>query len=141
MASYKLKTKVNDASVEAFINQVEPEQKRVDAFELIDIMSEITGHPPKMWGPSIIGFDQYHYKYASGHEGDMCAIGFSPRKAKHSIYILAGFDRYAELMGQLGKFKTGKSCLYVNKLADIDRDILRELIKESYDFIKNKQWP
>ncbi len=141
MAKYELKTKVNDASVSDFLNKVEPEQKRLDAFEILDIMKEVTGHEPKMWGGSIIGFGQYHYKYASGQEGDFLATGFSPRKAKHSLYIMGGIENYPELMSKLGKFKNGKSCLYINKLADIDKETLRELIKTSYDYITNKTWP
>jgi hypothetical protein len=141
MAKYELKTKVNNANVVEFLNKVEPEQKRNDAFQLLDLMTEITGHEAKMWGSSIIGFGQYHYKYASGQEGDFMAIGFSPRKAKHSIYIMAGFTRYEELLAKLGKHKTGKGCLYVNKLADIDLDVLKELVTDSYQYIINKKWP
>lgn len=141
MGKYELKTKVNDASVVEFLNKVEPEHKRIDAFELLDIMTEITGHEAKMWGASIIGFGQYHYKYASGQEGDFMAVGFSPRKAKHSIYIMAGFEKSEELLLKLGKHKIGKGCLYVNKLADIDKSVLKELIEYSYNYIINKKWP
>ncbi|MBD81369.1 MAG: hypothetical protein CL840_20800 [Crocinitomicaceae bacterium] len=141
MGKYELKTKVNDASVTDYINQIENEQKRTDAFELIDIMNSITGKEPKMWGGSIIGFDSYHYKYKSGQEGDMLAVGFSPRKAKHSIYILQGFSNQEELMNKLGKHKTGKSCLYINKLDDVSREVLKELISESYNYVINKKWP
>jgi len=141
MANYELKTKLNDSSVMEFINLVEPEQKRLDAFEIIDLMSEVTGEEPKMWGTNIVGFGQYHYKYASGQEGDFMAIGFSPRKAKHSLYIMGGFDRYRELMEKLGKFKTGKSCLYVTKLKDIDKEVLKVIVKESVEYITNKTWP
>lgn len=141
MAKYDLKTKVTDASVIDFIHTVENEQKREDAFHLLDIFILITGEQPRIWGPSIIGFGTYHYKYASGQEGDFMATGFSPRKAKHSIYIMSGFDAHPKLMAKLGKYKTGKSCLYVNKLSDIDLDVLKELIHESYVWIKNKKWP
>ncbi|MCB0482357.1 MAG: DUF1801 domain-containing protein [Flavobacteriales bacterium] len=141
MPKYELKTKVTDASVIDFINTLEDERKNEDAFELLDIFAEITGEEPKMWGPSIIGYGTYHYKYASGQEGDFMAAGFSPRKAKHTIYIMSGFDTHPELMAKLGKYKTGKSCLYVNKLTDIDLSVLKELIHASYVWIKNKQWP
>ena len=141
MAKYELKTKVTDASVTAFLDAVEPEQKRLDAFEILDIMKEVTGDEPKMWGPSIIGFGSYHYVYESGQEGDFMATGFSPRKAKHSLYIIGGVENYPQLTSKLGKFKNGKSCLYVNKLSDIDKDVLKQLIKESYNYITNKTWP
>lgn len=141
MAKYELKTKITDASVTEFLDKVEPEQKRLDAYEILDIMKEVTGDEPKMWGPSIIGFGEYHYVYASGQEGDFMATGFSPRKAKHSLYIMGGVENYPELTAKLGKYKNGKSCLYVNKLADIDKEVLKELIKVSYDYIKNKTWP
>ncbi len=104
-------------------------------------MREVTGEEPKMWGTNIIGFGTYHFKYASGQEGEFMASSFSPRKAKHSIYIMSGFSNYPNLMEKLGKFKTGKSCLYVNKLSDIDLSILRILIKESVNYITNKTWP
>jgi len=141
MAKYELKTKVTDTSVSEFLNAVEPEQKRLDAFEILDIMKEVTGDEPKMWGPSIIGFGSYHYVYESGQEGDSMATGFSPRKTKHSLYLIGGVENYPKLTAKLGKFKNGKSCLYVNKLSDIDKDVLKQLIKESYNYITNKTWP
>ena len=141
MAKYELKTKITDASVTEFLDKVEPEQKRLDAYEILDLMKEVTGEPPKMWGPSIIGFGTYHYKYASGQEGDFMATGFSPRKAKHSLYIMGGVENYPELLSKLGKYKNGKSCLYLNKLADIDKEVLKDLVKESYYYIRNKKWP
>lgn len=134
------KTKVTKVNVKDFIKSVPDEQKRKDSLVLIDIMSKITKEKPKMWGPSIIGFGSYHYKYESGHEGDMCLTGFSPRKAAISVYILMGFNKSPELMKKLGKFKTGKSCLYVKKLSDIDMKVLEELIEESVKYIKNKKW-
>ena len=127
----ELKTKATDASVEAFLHGVESEKKREDAFAILALMAEVTGEPPKLWGSSIIGFGSYHYKYASGHEGDACLTGFSPRKQNLVLYILAGFDQYDALLAKLGKYKTGKSCLYINKLADIDPDVLRELVAQS----------
>ena len=134
------KTKPTAVSVKDFISAVPDEQKRKDSLVLIDMMSKITKEKPKMWGPSIIGFGSYHYKYESGHEGDMCITGFSPRKAAISIYILKGFNKSPELMKKLGKYKMGKSCLYVKKLTDIDTKVLEELIEESVKYIKNKKW-
>lgn len=134
----ELKTKENDASVKDFINTVEDEQKRKDCFALIDMMQDITGEEAKMWSTSIVGFGTYHYKYDSGREGDFMTVGFSPRKQALTLYIMAGFSHYDELMQRLGKFKTGKSCLYVKKLEDVDEKVLRELIKSSVKFIKDK---
>lgn len=125
------KTKKNDASVEEFLNGVENDQKREDCFELVKLMEGVTGHPAKMWGASIVGFGTYQYKYASGREGEWMTVGFSPRKANLTLYIMSGFDEYEGLMESLGKFKTGKSCLYVKKLADVDNDVLRELVDKS----------
>lgn len=132
----ELKTKKNDASVEDFLNAVESEKKRADSFKILEIMREVTGEEPKMWGGSIVGFGTYHYKYTSGHEGDWPLAGFSPRKQNLSLYIMAGFKRYEELMSKLGKYKTGKSCLYINKLEDVNRDVLKELITESVEWMK-----
>ena len=134
------KTKPTAVSVKDFISTVPDEQKRKDSLVLIDMMSKITKEEPKMWGPSIIGFGSYHYKYESGHEGDMCITGFSPRKAAISVHILMGFNKSPELMKKLGKYKMGKSCLYVKKLTDIDTKVLEELIEESVKYIKNKKW-
>jgi hypothetical protein len=134
------KTKETDLSVNDFINNVEDETKRADSFYLTKLMQEITGCEPKMWGGSMVGFGNYHYKYDSGHEGDFFRAGFSPRKAALTLYIMAGFSRYDELMGKLGKYKTGKSCLYVKKLADIDLVILQDLVTSSVDYMK-KRYP
>lgn len=130
----ELKTKKNELSVEDFINAVDHEGKRKDALEILEMMKEITGETPKMWGASIIGFGDYHYKYESGREGDWFKCGFSPRKAKISMYV-GGFDisKQQDLLDKLGKHKTGKGCLYINKLADVDTEVLKELIKESYE--------
>ena len=136
--AYELKTKVNDVSVEGFLNKVEDEKKRNDAFEVLKLMKEVTGEKPKMWGSSIVGFGTYRYKYASGQEGDWMITGFSPRKTSLTVYIMPGFDRYEELMSNLGKYKTGKSCLYINKLTDVDFDILKMLVKESVDYMNKK---
>ncbi len=126
---YELKTKLTDASVEKFLKSVKDEKQREDSFIILDIMTKITKLPPKMWGPSIIGFGSYHYKYESGHEGDMCLTGFSPRKQSLTLYILPGFEKNKDLMEKLGKYKTGKSCLYIKKLEDVDMKVLKELIK------------
>jgi hypothetical protein len=131
------KTQKTDASVTDFINAVEHEGKREDSFALLELMREITGEEPAMWGPSIVGFGAYTYKYASGREGEWPLVGFSPRKRNLSLYIMPGFDRYEALLDKLGKFKTGKSCLYVNKLEDVDLDILRELVRQSVQHVKD----
>jgi hypothetical protein len=133
---YELKTKVNDADVVKFLKSVKDEKQREDSFVILDIMSKITKLPPKMWGPSIIGFGSYHYKYASGHEGDMCLAGFSPRKQSLTLYILPGFEKNKDLMEKLGKYKTGKSCLYIKKLEDVDMKVLKELIKRGLEQTK-----
>lgn len=132
----ELKTKLNDASVEDFLNTVSDDQIRTDCFEIAKIMKQVTKAEPKMWGSSIVGFGSYHYKGASGREGDWMLVGFSPRKQNLTLYIMAGFDRYDELMNKLGKFSTGKSCLYIKKLADVDKKVLKELISESVQFMK-----
>jgi hypothetical protein len=132
----ELKTKLNDASVEDFLNTVEDEQIRADCFEIAKIMKQVTKAEPKMWGTSIVGFGSYHYKGASGREGDWMLVGFSPRKQNLTLYIMAGFERYDELMKKLGKFSTGKSCLYIKKLADVDKKVLKELVSESVQFMK-----
>lgn len=133
-----LKTKPNDQSVHSFLNTIEDDQKREVAFSLLELMKQITKKEPKMWGPSIVGFDSYHYKYDSGREGDWFITGFSPRKNNFSIYIMAGFDRFDDLMQKLGKHKTGKSCLYINHMDDINMKILQELIRESCEYMKKK---
>ncbi|RPA68075.1 DUF1801 domain-containing protein [Cyclobacteriaceae bacterium YHN15] len=126
------KTKETEASVRDFIDQVESAQKRLDSHVLIEILKEISGFEPKMWGPSIIGFGSYHYKYQSGHEGDAPLIGFSPRKNAISLYFSCDVNgEHPELLAKLGKFKTGKGCLYVNKLSDVDIEILKALAKDS----------
>ncbi|MBK7218464.1 MAG: DUF1801 domain-containing protein [Candidatus Promineofilum sp.] len=130
------KTKPTDASVEEFLNAVPDERKRADSFRLVEIMREITGEEPVMWGDSIVGFGSYHYKYASGREGDQGLTGFSPRKASLTIYITPGFDRYGDLLGRLGKFTTSKVCLYVKRLSDVDEAVLRELIRDSVEVMR-----
>ena len=127
----ELKTQKNDGDVEDFLSSVENEKRREDCRAVIDLMREVTGEEPTMWGSSIVGFGSYHYKYESGREGDWFLTGVSPRKQNLTLYIMAGFSRYDELMDKLGKHKTGRSCLYINKLEDIDRGTLRELVELS----------
>ena len=122
------KTKPTTISVGDFINQNADEQIRKDCYTIIDIIAKATGKPPVMWGTAIIGFDSYHYKYESGHEGDICLIGFSPRKANLSLYVLGGFTGQEELLAKLGKHKTGKGCLYIKRLSDINLEVLEILI-------------
>lgn len=128
-----IKTKVNEASVDEFLNTVADEQKRQDCVEIIKIMQQVTKQAPKMWGSAIIGFGSYHYKYESGREGDMPQIAFSPRKQSITFYIGVGDDADNPLLKKLGKYTTAKVCLYIKKLADVDRNVLQELIAESFE--------
>ena len=127
----ELKTKENDQSVETFLAGIEDAQKQQDCRTLVAIMQEATGAAPRMWGDAIVGFGHYHYKYASGREGDWFLTGFSPRKQNLTLYIMAGFDNYDALLARLGKHSIGKSCLYVKRLADVDMPVLTELVVES----------
>lgn len=132
----KNKTQETQVNVTDFINAyVENDQKKADSFELIKLMSEWSGFEPKMWGPTIIGFGSYYYKYESGHEGDMPIIGFSPRKAEFSLYVYSPTEESKNLVENLGKFKMGKACIYVNKLADINIGILEKLCKVTIAYI------
>ena len=133
-----LKTRQNDDSVIEFLESVDDDQRREDAFRALEIFTDVTGEPARMWGSAIIGFGEYHYVYESGREGDWMKTGFSPRKNALTLYIMSGFDRFDELMNKLGKYKTGKSCLYVKKLDDVDESVLRELIRASCDYIERK---
>ncbi|MEG1453455.1 DUF1801 domain-containing protein [Brevundimonas sp.] len=126
------KTKPTGVSVDAFLDAVEHPVRRADGHEVRRMMESITGEPAVMWGPSIVGFGTYHYKYASGHEGDMCRVGFSPRAAKLVLYV-GGFADYESMLERLGKYKRSKACLYLNKLADVDRAVLEEIIRCTYD--------
>ena len=128
----------HEGSVEDFLNSVEDEQKRADAFEVLALLKEVTGEKPVMWGPGIVGFGTYHYKYASGREGDSMRIGFSPRKTALTLYIMPGFRRYDEHMNKLGKYKTGKSCLYIKKLEDVDAGVLRQLVEDAVAYMNWK---
>lgn len=123
------KTQVTDVNPADFITGVQPERRRRDAQTLLPFFREVTGFAPRMWGPSIIGYGRYHYVYQTGREGDLLATGFSPRKAGLSIYIMPGYQDYGDILGRLGKHKTGRACLYVNRLDDIDMDVLAELIR------------
>ncbi|WP_394234050.1 DUF1801 domain-containing protein [Niallia oryzisoli] len=134
---YEPKTKETDNSVIEFIECVENEKKKADAYQLLEIFEEVTGYKAKMWGPSIIGFGSYHYKYASGHEGDAPLAGFSPRKAKISLYLAYESKEREELLESFGKHTKGKACIYVNKLADIDINVLKDLIKHSVETYQN----
>ena len=127
-----LKTRRNDGDVHAFLDSVESKKRREDAQAILELMQDVTGEKPQMWGTSIIGFGSYHYKYGSGREGDWFLTGFSPRKQSLTLYIIAGFDAYDHLLEKLGKHTTGKSCLYIKKLEDVDLEILKELVRQSY---------
>ena len=127
----KLKTQKTNASVTAFLKSVTDDDRRKDCQALVRIMRRAVGAEPKMWGSSIVGFGHYHYKYASGRENDWFLAGFSPRKQDLTLYIMAGFDRYDALMAKLGKHRTGKSCLYLKRLADVDVAVLEHLISAS----------
>lgn len=125
----ELKTKVNDASVEGFLSSIEDEKKRQDSFALLEMMKRVTQCEPKMWGDSIIGFGSYHYKYASGREGDWAPVGFSPRKQALTIYLMQARTPSPELFARLGKYKRGVGCLYIKKLEDVDLGILEQMIR------------
>ena len=133
---HKLTTKKTAVSVDSFLDKVANAEQRADAYTVVELMKDLTGEEPRMWGPSIVGFGEYHYVYESGHEGDTCLTGFSPRKAALTIYFYAGFAQDAALLKKLGKCKTSKGCLYVKKLADIDLAILRQMIETNITRIK-----
>lgn len=135
----KTKTAETNLNVEEFIKSfANSDQKRQDSFELLKFIKEITGFEPKMWGPSIIGFGSYHYKYKSGHEGDAPLVGFSPRKSEFSLYAFTGLEEHKYLLDNLGKFKIGKACIYFKKLSDINLNELQKLIFETIKFLKSK---
>ena len=138
MGKNQNKTTENDRDPAEFLAGVEPERRRDDGFALLELMGRVSGEPAKMWGTSIIGFGSYHYKYDSGREGDHMLVGFSPRKAKMVLYIMPGFSGVDDLMTRLGKHKVGKSCLYVNKLADVDMEVLEELVRQSVAHMRAK---
>lgn len=132
------KTKPTSQSVAKFIDSVSDEMRRKDCKTVATLMRKVTKKTPRMWGDSLIGFGTYHYKYASGHEGDYFVTGFSPRAQNLTVYIMPGFERFPRLMQKLGKYKTGKSCLYIKKLEDVDIAILEELIKKSVQYMEKK---
>ena len=132
----EMKTKPTDQSVAEFLNEVSDEERRADCFQVAKIMEEITGEKPKMWGPSIVGFGSYHYKYASGREGDWPITGFSPRKKDLTLYLMMGYEKHKDLLEKLGKHSGGKSCLYINRLSDVHVPTLKKLIKASVKDLK-----
>ena len=132
----KMKTTPTQASVDAYLDSVEDAQKRADCRAVAAMMAEVTGAPARMWGPSIVGFGTYHYRYASGREGDFMETGFAARKRAITLYIMAGFSEYGDLLAKLGKHDTGKSCLYVKRLADVDQAVLREMVERSVAWIR-----
>ena len=138
--AYELKTKPTHVAVDAYIDSIESESRRSDCRVLLTMMAQATGEPATMWGPSMIGFGSYHYLYASGHQGDAMLVGFSPRKAAMSIYVLNGFEGQEDLLAKLGKHKVGKSCLHVKKLDDIDVFVLGEMVNRSLEQTK-AMWP
>ena len=127
----ELKTKETKASVSAFLNKIPDKTRREDCLAVAEIMRAATKEEPRMWGPSIVGFGRYHYKGRSGREGEWMVTGFSPRKGDLTLYLMSGFDEFPDLMKRLGKYKTGKSCLYIKKLADVDLSVLKQLVKQS----------
>ena len=131
----ELKTRPNDQSVLDFLDSIEDESKRDDCHEIMNMMEEVSGELPKMWGSSIIGYGTYHYKYASGREGDWMRIAFSPRKQNISLYLMTGVERNEEILSRIGKYKNGKSCFYIKRLADVDKDVLKELMIASLEHL------
>ncbi len=136
----ELKTKPSDASVEEFLSAVANRRRREDSFVVLDLMKRVTGEAPMMWGASIVGFGTYRYKYASGRSGEWPRTGFSPRKQSLTLYLMPGFDGAGDLLARLGKHRTGRSCLYVNKLADVDMAVLEEIVRKSLDEM-NERYP
>jgi hypothetical protein len=136
----ELKTKKTKASVDTFLAKIADEDRRRDCLALVRLMKQVTKAEPKMWGTSIVGFGSYHYQYASGREGDWFVAGFAPRKQDLTLYIMAGFSGYGELLAKLGKHKTGKSCLYVKRLADLDLKVLKQLVTASVKLMKKLEY-
>ena len=142
----EIKTRPTDVSVQSFIDAVDNPVRREDARTVCAMMERVTGQEPRMWAPSIIGFGSYHYRYDSGHEGTMCRLGFSPRKGQIVLYVLTGYlgdgesESEAELLARLGKHKIGKSCLYINKLADVDMDVLEARTRRAWEWM-NRRYP
>ena len=138
MSKYDLKTRETEVGVDEFIEAVPDAQRREDARKLRAMMERISGYPAAMWGPTIVGFGRYHYRYESGHEGEMARIGFSPRAKELVLYLIGGFPRHQALMDRLGKYRTGKSCLYVKRLSDVDESVLEALIAEGLEYMREK---
>ena len=138
MGKYELKTKQTEVTVDAFIDAVPDEGRREDARKLRGMMERVSGYPARMWGPTIVGFGRYHYRYASGHEGEMARIGFSPRAKELVLYVLDGSPRQQAMLDRLGKYKTGKCCLYIKRLSDVDVDVLEELAVDALDHMREK---
>ena len=136
MAKAELKTQVNEASVTEFLDGVTDEKKRNDCLVILELMKQVTKEEPKMWGSSIVGFGSYHYKGKSGREGDWMLTGFSPRKQNLTLYLMGGFDTHAALLEKLGKFTIGAGCLYIKTLADVDKEVLKELVQASVERMK-----
>ncbi len=136
MAKSDNKTKPSAASVQEFVSSIEHDTRRTDGLALLEMFNRVTGWQPRMWGPSIIGYGRYHYKYTSGREGDFLVTGFSPRKSSLSIYIMPGYRDMGEKLARLGKHKTGRSCLYINKLADIELNVLEEIVLDGIGYMK-----
>ena len=132
------KTTPNDQNVEHFLNAIADERKRKDSFTILELMKQVTGMEPRMWGSSIVGFGSYHYKYESGREGDTILAGFSPRKQNLTLYNMGGFEQYDDLLKKLGKYTLGKGCLYIKRLEDIDLPTLKSLIEESVKHVKHE---
>lgn len=135
----ELKTKLNETSVRAFLAKIEDDEKKADCEKLSALMEELMGVPPKMWGNSMVGFGRYQYQYESGRSGEWFVVGFAPRKNDLTIYIMPGFSHFADLLAQLGKHKTGKSCLYIKKLSLIDMNVLRQLLQQAILLMKSKR--
>ena len=133
-----LKTAIDSDDVKRFLDSVGDDKRRADGLAVLELMREVTGLQPALWRGSIVGFGSYHYRYDSGREGDWFLTGFSPRKQALSLYIIDGFDQYQQLLAALGKYRTGKSCLYVNRLEDIDLPVLRKLVRQSVAALKKK---
>lgn len=137
----ELKTQANDKSVQAFLDEIPDKDKRLDCQALLALFRDATGAQPVMWGESIVGFGRYRYKYASGHSGEWMLTGFSPRKQNLTLYIMSGFEQYAALMDRLGRHTTGKSCLYIKNLADVDQEVLKELVHLSAEHMRLTNLP
>jgi hypothetical protein len=137
---YEAKTKPTKMPVSAYLKAITDDERRRDCRTLSAMMKRITGHSPKMWGPSIVGFGKVHYEYASGHEGDMCEVGFSSRKGELSVYLLGGYidPTTKKLLARLGKHRTGKACLYIKRLSDVQKDILEQLVARSVGYIRQR---